>query len=145
MRALALIKGPPPPLVAQVLSSSGRSRSTFAPMLAHLGALGRHLGAHMSQHRPKMTSKMRSWSQHRQKQCPRRLNKPPELARIAKNLDKYEVFSLFCYPTLVPKCSQIDAKSSQNRPQNLQVEPQVAILAPVWANLGRSCSNLTLT
>ena len=144
MRALALIKGPPPPLAAKVPSSSHGSRGTFAPMLAHLGALGHHLGAHMSQHRPKMSSKMRAWNQHRPKQCPRRLNKPPEPPRTAKNVENTMFFRYFCYPTHVPKGSQIDAKSTQNRAQNLQVTPQVAILAPTWANLSRSCSNLTL-
>ena len=113
-------------------------------MLVHLGALGRHLGANMSQHTPKMRSKMRSWSQHGSKQCPRRLNKPLQPPRITKNLKQPKVFNDFCYPTHVRKCSQIDAKSTQNRPPNLQVEPQVAILAPTWANLGRSCSNLLL-
>ena len=145
MRALALIKRPPPPLIALLLSSLRRPRSTFAPMLVHLGALGRHLGANMSQHTPKMRSKMRSWSQHGSKQCPRRLNKPLQPPRIAKNLKKPKVFHYFCYATHVRKCSQIDQKSTKNRPQKLQVEHQVAILAPTWANLGRSCSNLALT
>ena len=145
MRALALIKRPPPPSPAKVLSSLHRSRSTFAPMLVHLGALGRHLGANMSQHTPKMRSKMRSWSQHGSKQCPRRLKKPLQPPRIAKNLEKPKVFNDFCYPTHVRKCSQIDAKSTQNRPQKRQVEHQVAILAPTWPNLDRPCSNLVLT
>ena len=145
MRALALIKRPPPPLAALLLSSPHRSRSTFAPMLVHLGALGRHLGANMSQHTPKMRSKMRSWSQHGSKQCPRRLKKPLQPPIITKNHKKPQVFHYFCYPTHVRKCSQIDAKSTQNRPQKHQVEHQVAILAPTWPNLDRPCSNLVLT
>ena len=145
MRALALIKRPPPPFAEEVLSSLHRSRSTFAPMLVHLGALGRHLGANMSQHTRKNRSQMRSWSQHGSKQCPRRLNKPLQPPRITKNRKKPWVFHYFCYPTHVRKCSQIDAKSTQNRPQKRQVEHQVAILAPTWPNLDRPCSNLVLT
>ena len=145
MRALALIKGPPPPLVARPRSSPHRSRSTFAPMLAHLGALGRHLGANMSQHRPKMRSKMRSWSQHRPKRPPRRLNRPPEPRRIAKNLVKYDVFLLFL---LSDPCGKMVPKSTPNlpkiAPKTSKVEPQVAILAPTWAKLGRSGANFTL-
>ena len=145
MRALALIKRPPPPSPAQVLCSSHRSRRTFAPMLVHLGALGRHLGANMSQQNHIMSFKIRSRSQHGSKQCPRRLNKPLQPPRIAKNLKKPTVFNYFCYPTHVRKCSQIDAKSTKNRPQKRQVEHQVAILAPTWPNLDRPCSNLVLT
>ena len=80
MRALALIKGPRPPFVAKLLSSSHGSRSTFAPMLVHLGALGRHLGANVSQHCPKTTFKMRSWSQHGSKQMPQ----TPQLAILCR-------------------------------------------------------------
>ena len=104
MRALALIKGPPPPLVARPRSSLDRSQGTFAPMLAHLGALGRHLGGNMSQRCRKTRIQMRSWSQHNQKQCTRRLNKPPEPPRIAKNLQKYNVFLLFFGTRLENQC-----------------------------------------
>ena len=85
-------------------------------MLAHLGALGRHLGAHMSQHTPKIRSQMRSWSQHSQNQCPRRLNKP----RIAKKQKNTKFFSLFLLSDpcakMLPNRRQIDPKSTPKPP-----------------------------
>ena len=121
MRALALIKRPPPPLVAQVLSSSRRPRSTFAPMLVHLGALGRHLGANMSQHTPKMRSKMRSWSQHGSKQCPRRFNKPLQPPRITKNHKKTLFLMIFA---IRPMCEN----APKSKPNQAKIDPKSAKL-----------------
>ena len=65
-------------------------RRQFSLMLPHLGALGRHLAANLSQHRPNINQTTPSWSQHRPKQPPRcpnnsiwppqNLQKPREIA-----------------------------------------------------------------
>ena len=94
-RTLPLFKEHAPPLAARTLSSSRRPRSTFAPMLDHLGALGRHLGANMSHHSSKMTSKTRSWIQHGSKQCLKRFNTPLQPPQKSKKLIKTNGFILF--------------------------------------------------
>jgi hypothetical protein len=94
-RTLPLFKEHAPPLAARTLSSSRRPRSTFAPMLDHLGALGRHLGANMSHHSSKMTSKTRSWIQHGSKQCLKRFNTPLQPPQKNKKRIQTNGFSLF--------------------------------------------------
>ena len=143
MRALALIRGPLPPLVARVLSSSRRPRSTWAPMLTHLAAHGRHLSTNMSQHCLKMTSKIRSWRQHGPRQCSRRLNKPLQPPQNSKTPSKNISFSYTFFTSHL--CPNMASKSTPNRPNKPQVEHQVAILVPTCSNLGRSWSNLALT
>ena len=105
-------------------------------MLAHLGALDRHLGANMSQHSPKMTPRCQTnsilettLSQHRRRQPPRCLSHPFQAPKSAKNQRKPEVFQCF---SLSSHGTKIDQKCSQNRLRSSQVESKMAILPLAW-------------
>ena len=93
-----LLRAPHPPSAQRPhLLAQDSSQGHVSPMLAHLGALDRHLGANMSQHSPKMTPRCQTdailettLSQHRQRQPPRCLSHPFQAPHKCKKTKKTE-------------------------------------------------------
>ena len=97
----------------------------FSLMLAHLGALVRHLGADMASD----SNKIPSSSQHHRRQPPRCLSHPfraPQKCKKPKKTYGFQCFSLSSHGT------KIDQKCSQNRFRSSQVESKMAILPLAW-------------
>ena len=107
-------------------------------MLAHLGALDRHLGANMSQHSLKMTPRCQKnailetiLSQHRQRQPPRCLSHPFQAPQKCKKTKKTKtVFQCF---SLSRHGAKIHQKCSQNHSRSSQVESKMAVLPLSWS------------
>ena len=102
-------------------------------MLAHLGALDRHLGANMSQHSLKMTPRCQKnaiLETTSPKTAPKMPQPPlPSTPKVPKTARKRLVFQCF---SLSSHGTKIDQKCSQNRLRSSQVESKMAILPLAW-------------
>ena len=115
-------------------------------MLAHLGALDRHLGPNMSQHSPKMTPRCQTnailettLSQHRQRQPPRCLSHPFQALQNYQKPKKTSSFSMFFTIWLItPKISKIIQNAFQNGAKLAILSTKSANIAPAWCHPGPS-------
>ena len=105
-------------------------------MLAHLGALDRHLGANMSQHSLKMTPRckknaiLETTSLKTAPKMPQpHLPSTPKIPKTKENLWFFQSFSLSSHG------AKINQKCSQNHPRSSQVESRMAVLLLSWSIL----------